>query len=343
MDAINDFFLTKLKWSWHFEYASIILIVAAALALILLITIIVAAARGRKKKRKIAELQAEVSSLSSRQAYEQTTQDIDVESMRTEMRRELEAEIRAEVANEYQAYGMQNDTVSPDARRQLEAELRAEIEPEIRAQIENEYVTLLAAREDDSDEASAVAAQEIARLNQTVAEQEKRIDDLNKALMQASTAHAGDSEDLFKTINELTSKNKQLQNDVTILRAENSQLKTQAKKEAVLQQARQKPAPKQKEEVRIVTKKPVTKEPAPIYEDDDNEYDNEFGDENSAVKVTLKFDRVKQNWVIYRSDTDRAYRRLGTKQDALPVAKDLARRLHAQLVVHKKDGKFQRI
>ena len=49
------------------------------------------------------------------------------------------------------------------------------------------------------------------------------------------------------------------------------------------------------------------------------------------------------NWVILRSDTDRTYRRVATKQEGLPVAKDLARRLHAQLVVHKKDGKFQKL
>ena len=52
---------------------------------------------------------------------------------------------------------------------------------------------------------------------------------------------------------------------------------------------------------------------------------------------------MRNAWIILRSDTDRTYRRLATKQEALVVAKDLARRLHAQLVVHKKDGKFQRV
>ena len=52
---------------------------------------------------------------------------------------------------------------------------------------------------------------------------------------------------------------------------------------------------------------------------------------------------MRNAWIILRSDTDRTYRRLATKQEALVVAKDLARRLHAQLVVHKKDGKFQHI
>ena len=59
--------------------------------------------------------------------------------------------------------------------------------------------------------------------------------------------------------------------------------------------------------------------------------------------MTLKYDRTKANWVIYRSDTTRAHRRTATKQEALTLAKDLAKRLHAQLVVHKKDGKFQKL
>ncbi|MDE7164711.1 MAG: DUF2188 domain-containing protein, partial [Clostridiales bacterium] len=72
----------------------------------------------------------------------------------------------------------------------------------------------------------------------------------------------------------------------------------------------------------------------------DDEYDNEFGDENSAIKVTLKFDEEKNDWVIDRSDSNRAYRRLATKAEALPIARDLAKRLQAQLIVHNKDGKL---
>lgn len=92
------------------------------------------------------------------------------------------------------------------------------------------------------------------------------------------------------------------------------------------------------------TAKEVAKEAAATQatnaNDDDDEYDNEFGDENSAVKVTLKFDEEKGDWVIERSDMTRAYRRIATKAEALPVARDLAKRLEAQLIVHNKDGKL---
>ncbi|MDE6029236.1 MAG: DUF2188 domain-containing protein [Clostridiales bacterium] len=74
--------------------------------------------------------------------------------------------------------------------------------------------------------------------------------------------------------------------------------------------------------------------------DEDDEYDNEFGDENSEVKVTLKFDEDKGDWVVERTDMNRAYRRLPTKAEALPIARDLAKRLQAQLIVHNKDGKL---
>ena len=88
-------------------------------------------------------------------------------------------------------------------------------------------------------------------------------------------------------------------------------------------------------------KKPASVREPEYDDDDDDEYYDDYGDASSAIKVTLKYDRIKMNWVILRSDTDRTYRRVATKQEGLPVAKDLARRLHAQLVVHKKDGKFQ--
>ncbi len=88
----------------------------------------------------------------------------------------------------------------------------------------------------------------------------------------------------------------------------------------------------------------AAKAPKPAQDDDDeDEYYDDYGDETSDIKVTLKFDRLKNNWIIRRSDSDKTFRRVPTKQEAIVVAKDLAKRLNAQLVVHKKDGKFQRI
>ena len=134
--------------------------------------------------------------------------------------------------------------------------------------------------------------------------------------------------DLYRTINELDQTNRDQADEINLLKAENAQIKAQALQQRIADAA----------------DKPE-KTAAPGDEDDDeyDEYFDDYGDENSAVKVTLKFDRMRNAWIILRSDTDRTYRRLATKQEALVVAKDLARRLHAQLVVHKKDGKFQHI
>lgn len=139
--------------------------------------------------------------------------------------------------------------------------------------------------------------------------------------------------DLYRTLNELNETNKEQANEINLLKAENAQIKAQASRQRIADDA---------------DKPERTEKPADVKSEDagDDEYDefyDDYGDENSAVKVTLKFDRMRNAWIILRSDTDRTYRRLATKQEALVIAKDLARRLHAQLVVHKKDGKFQRV
>ena len=73
----------------------------------------------------------------------------------------------------------------------------------------------------------------------------------------------------------------------------------------------------------------------------ENEVDNEYGNDDSEIKVTVKFDDEKGNWVVLRSDNmSKAYRRVATKQEALQAARELAKRLQAQLIVHNKDGKL---
>ncbi len=204
---------------------------------------------------------------------------------------------------------------------QLREQIRKELEPSIRAELEQEYSAMSAG--------NSQANEQIALLNQTVAEKDKRIAELNAALSQASTTETTDNNGLYKTISEL-------QSDVNILKAENARLKD-------LSEA----AAKSESNARTVEKparKTSAAKAAETYEDDDDdEYYDDYGDATSAVKVTLKYDRIKMNWVILRSDTDRTYRRVATKQEGLPIAKDLARRLHAQLVIHKKDGKFQKL
>ncbi len=174
---------------------------------------------------------------------------------------------------------------------------------------------------DGADTITADAAQD------TTADEAQRAE-----AAEAEKAYRAETEarinDLYRTINELNQTNRDQADEINLLKAENAQIKAQA-----LQQR-----------IAAAADKPE-KTAAPGDEEDDeyDEYFDDYGDENSAVKVTLKFDRMRNAWIILRSDTDRTYRRLATKQEALVVAKDLARRLHAQLVVHKKDGKFQHI
>lgn len=200
--------------------------------------------------------------------------------------------------------------------------------------------------------------QAIASLTAEVNNKQKTIDELELKLKNAES-NAGDAQnDLYRQLNELNQENKELESENNRLKAENAQIKAQALQQQIAETNR--PArSREKAETTATADKPVQRaktvkqkepEPEPIEteteEDEDNEYDeyyDDYGDENSAVKVTVKFDRPKNNWVVLRSDTEKTYRRLGTKQEALIVGKDLARRLHAQLVVHKKDGKFQKV
>lgn len=355
-NKIAEFFMTKLEWTWFIEYSALILIVAALLLAILIITITVAAVKGSKRKKKIKQLQARVNdgaapSADEEQIYARAREDV---------REEVERQVREELQNDH----------AKTAEPVNEQQLREEIERQVRAELQSEYAQgenadyapvadlseIETLRDNITELNLAIGEREatIDELNRALADKDARIDELGDALDSANSAHETDSADFDGEISELKRTNKQLQNDINILKAENARLKTQAR--TVAAPAEKKPAPT----VKPAAKSPVAdtakqnaalqnvtqsrKKPEPVkLDDDEDEVDNEFGDETSAVKVTLKFDKQKNNWVIYRSDTTRAYRRLATKQDAVMVAKDLARRLHAQLVVHKKDGKFQRI
>ena len=61
-----------------------------------------------------------------------------------------------------------------------------------------------------------------------------------------------------------------------------------------------------------------------------------------VVKFTVKYDRTKDTWVIKKDGVDRVVRRVDTKEEAMNVARALCKKYNASLVVHKKDGKFQR-
>lgn len=289
--------------TWVVDCATMFLIAAVALFLLLIITVIIAIVVGFSKSQKIRKLKAEKNAGGANR-----------EEIEQQVRTELYPQIYAEIQNEY-ADSINNSSADGDAVDRLNAQIAAM-----------------------SDRIDAQHAE--------LTEKQARIDELTAALNSAG--NDGDAE-YERKINELNGIVRDKENEINLLKAENSQIKAQALQQQLADRERKDRTPKQSDQpARAKTAANKQSEPKieAVTTDDDDEYDeyyDDFGDASSAVKVTLKFDRNKNSWIILRSDTDRTYRRMATKQDALVVAKDLARRLHAQLVVHKKDGKFQKI
>lgn len=223
-----------------------------------------------------------------------------------------------------------NASSAENADKPNEEELRKKI----REELEREYKDKQHAPAQAPAQAVDIKPYEekIDALEITVKQQMEKINELTAQLDEATDK--SQNAHLYRALNELNQKAKALE-------SENAELKATEKPdnngEPTVKLTTKKAAPKK------TTKKPEP-EPEPEPEEDDEEYDDdEFADESSNIKVTLKFDRAKGNWVITRSDMTRAYRRLATKQEALVIAKDLARTLRAHLAVHKKDGKFQKV
>lgn len=78
-------------------------------------------------------------------------------------------------------------------------------------------------------------------------------------------------------------------------------------------------------------------------DDDEIEIKEDSKSANTSIKYTVKYDRDKNSWVIKKDGTDRVVRRVTTKEEAMKIAKDLSKKYNADLVVHKKDGKFQKL
>ncbi len=66
------------------------------------------------------------------------------------------------------------------------------------------------------------------------------------------------------------------------------------------------------------------------------------GQKGGTVKFTVVYDRPKDSWVIRKAGVDRVVRRVDTKEEAMRLARALCKKYDANLVVHKKDGKFQK-
>lgn len=64
---------------------------------------------------------------------------------------------------------------------------------------------------------------------------------------------------------------------------------------------------------------------------------------SGTVKFTVVYDRIKDSWVIKKDGVDRVVRRVDTKEEAMLLARELCKKYNARLVVHKKDGKFQKV
>lgn len=303
MKALNDWSNAYLG-TWVTEFAPIILIIAVALAVILLITFIICALCHAHNIKKFRKLKEERGSAPADEAA---------------VRESVEAKVRAE----YESAATDNSA---------------------------QYIERIDAMTARIDELTYADKEKQSRIDALTEE-------LDKARSSSGTADAENSARIVELDRMLNEK----QSEIDLLKAENSQIKAQAlqqqlaaqqtataqqtaKKTAASSEMQQKTAaPKKQTKTAQHVDQPLYEEESPASEDEYDEYYDDYGDATSEVKVTVKFDRLKNSWVILRSDTDRAYRRLATKQEALGIAKDLARRLHAQLVVHKKDGKFQKV
>lgn len=314
MTSFNDKIIETFG-AWVADYAAILLIVAAVFALLFLVTVIGAIIRACVLKSRIKKLQAENAKAANATSGAENdnsalVSEIEQKQARIDELEEQLASAQAAAANaEYSDNAENTDTSELDAR-----------------------IAGLTASVDE--------------LNDELDEKQRTIAELEQKLKAAEQGGASGNADKAK-IEKLERTIKDKDSEINLLKAENSQIKAQAlqqqlaeTRKTATEKTEKKPAAAKETER---AEKVAAKADAPSAEDEYDEYYDDFGDETSAVKVTLKFDRVKNNWVILRTDTDRAYRRLSTKQEALMIAKDLARRLHAQLVVHKKDGKFQHV
>ena len=88
---------------------------------------------------------------------------------------------------------------------------------------------------------------------------------------------------------------------------------------------------KEKKQMKKEEKKPVKKvEPKKVEEKKESE------------TYRVVYDKEQKNWIVKIDGGERASRRCATKEEALKVAKDLAKKKDADLSVHKKNGKFQK-
>ena len=65
--------------------------------------------------------------------------------------------------------------------------------------------------------------------------------------------------------------------------------------------------------------------------------------EEKKFNYRLTYDKENQSWTIKKAGASRVIRRTKTKQEALDILKEMeARNEDMKVVVHKKNGKFQK-
>ena len=61
-----------------------------------------------------------------------------------------------------------------------------------------------------------------------------------------------------------------------------------------------------------------------------------------AVSYRILYDKETKTWEVRKDNAKRVIRRVKTKKEALEIAQELSQKQDLNLVVHKKDGKFQK-
>ncbi|MBQ4049367.1 MAG: DUF2188 domain-containing protein [Clostridia bacterium] len=91
------------------------------------------------------------------------------------------------------------------------------------------------------------------------------------------------------------------------------------------------------------TNKPVEKTaPQSPVTEAETEEKTEGAVRESAVRYRVIFDKNTHTWIIKKDNAKRVIRRVRTKEEAMRIAKELSKNQETALVVHKKDGKFQK-
>ncbi len=89
----------------------------------------------------------------------------------------------------------------------------------------------------------------------------------------------------------------------------------------------------------------ITFEADDVDEDDTKDDKAEKKDDGAAkrkISYRIMYDKETKTWEIRKDNAKRVIRRVKTKKEALEIAQELSKNQDLNLIVHKKDGKFQK-